>query len=151
MVNGAGTIGAQNVTNVAVACVTDTRSVGRSAGLAGAVFVLQNNSGDNDRLGERPFTFAGRWRAARLLGHGAHTADRAAQTCTVASGTGTVGTPTSPTSRSPAPPLLHGRRNGERARRERLVLQNNAGDDHTASANGDLHLRDLVRATPPTR
>ena len=58
--NGSGTIAGANVTNVAVACVTKTFTVGGAvSGLAGSGLQLQNNAGDTLNVTQNgSFTFA---------------------------------------------------------------------------------------------
>lgn len=58
--NGSGTVGGSNVTNVQVACTTNTLTVGGTvSGLVGAGLVLQNNGGDNLAISANgAFTFA---------------------------------------------------------------------------------------------
>ncbi|HEX4254219.1 MAG TPA: alpha/beta hydrolase-fold protein [Streptosporangiaceae bacterium] len=93
--NGTGTIGAANVTNVAVTCTTTPTSFtvgGTVSGLAsGATVVLQNNGGnDLSVTANGSFTFS----TALATGAGYNvtvTTNPTGQTCTVASGTGTVG------------------------------------------------------------
>ncbi len=90
---GSGTIGTANVTSVAVACTTNatTYSVGGTAsGLSGTA-VLQDNGGDNLNVSANgSFTFA-----TKLSSGAAYTVtvvtNPAGQTCSVTSGTGTVG------------------------------------------------------------
>ena len=90
--NGTGTIGSANITNVAVTCTSAaTYTVGGSvSGLSGTV-VLQDNGGDNLTLtANGTFTFA-----TALAGGAAYAVtvktNPASQTCTVSSGTGTIG------------------------------------------------------------
>ncbi len=88
--SGAGTVSTGNVTNVSVVCATDTYSVGGSAsGLSGSV-VLQDNNGDNLTVATNgAFTFPtkvanGSHYSVTVLTH------PASQSCSVASGTGTI-------------------------------------------------------------
>ena len=93
--SGAGTVAAANVTNISVACTTNTYAVGGSvSGLgAGDSLVLQNNGGDNLAVSaDGSFAFAtlrasGAGYAVTVLSHAGPTA----QTCSVSSGVGTVG------------------------------------------------------------
>ena len=103
--NGTGTIGAANVANVAVSCVNVAAySVGGTvSGLSGTV-VLQDNGGDNLSLtGNGPFTFA-----TSLAGGAAYAVtvltSPTGQTCTVSSGTGTIGAANVAKWRSAVPP-----------------------------------------------
>jgi len=92
--SGSGTVGSANVTNVAVTCTTNapvTYSVGGTvSGLSGTV-VLQDNGGDNLSVAANgSFTFA-----TKLASGAAYAAtvltQPSGQTCTVGSGSGTVG------------------------------------------------------------
>jgi hypothetical protein len=93
--NGSGTVGGANVTNVAVACVTNTYTVGGTvAGLAtGSSFMIRNNGADDlhvDGNGSFVFTTAiasGASYAVTVLAQPANPT----QVCTVTGGTGTVG------------------------------------------------------------
>ena len=93
--NGSGTVGSANVTNVSVTCVTEagggTYSIGGTvSGLSGTV-VLENNGGDSLSLSANgTFTFDS------LVAQGAPydvtvQTDPSGQACTVANGSGTVG------------------------------------------------------------
>lgn len=88
--NGSATMGAANVTNVAVACAANTSTVGGTVtGLSGSV-VLQNNGGDNLALNaDGSFTFATAIAAGAAYDVTVLT-QPAAQTCTVSNGSGTV-------------------------------------------------------------
>lgn len=91
--SGAGNVGAANVTNVAVSCVTNTFTVGGTvSGLAGSGLVLQNNGGDNlAKNVDGTFTFA-----TPVASGGAYNVTVAtqptspAQTCTASSNAGIV-------------------------------------------------------------
>jgi hypothetical protein len=92
--NGSGTVGAGNVTSVAVNCSTSDFTVGGSVGgLAGSGLVLQNNGGDNLPVGsDGSFTFP----TAIPSGAPYNVTVAAqptgpAQSCTVANGSGVVG------------------------------------------------------------
>jgi Putative esterase len=90
--SGSGTIGSANVTNVAVSCASNpTFSVGGNvSGLTGSV-VLQDNSGDDLTVSANgPFTFATQLAAGASYNVTVKT-QPSGQTCTVASGTGTIG------------------------------------------------------------
>jgi hypothetical protein len=92
--SGSGTVGTSAVTSVAVTCTTDTYAVGGTVSglVGGGTLVLQNNGGDDKTIvANGPFTFAtpvasGATYAVTVL------SKPASQTCTVASGSGTVGT-----------------------------------------------------------
>ncbi len=88
--NGSGTVGAANVTNVAVTCVSYYSVGGTVSGLSGSL-VLQDNSGDNLAVtANGSFTFP-----TKLAAGAAYTVtvltNPAGQTCTVTNGSGTVG------------------------------------------------------------
>ena len=92
--SGTGTVGSANVTNVAVTCAANTPvtySVGGTvSGLSGTV-VLQDNGGDNLTVtASGSFAFP-----TKLAGGSAYAVtvltQPSGQTCTVSSGTGTVG------------------------------------------------------------
>ena len=88
---GSGTVGSANVTNVAVTCTTNMYSIGGSvSGLSGTV-VLQDNGGDDLGVtGNGAVTFA-----TKLPTGAAYNvtvkSNPAGQACTVAGGSGTVG------------------------------------------------------------
>ncbi len=95
---GSGTVASSNVTSVSVACtstVTPTFTVGGTlSGYTGTGLVLQDNGGDNltVKTGATTFTFAtkvatGAAYAVKVLTQ----PSSPAQTCTVTSGSGTVG------------------------------------------------------------
>jgi 6-phosphogluconolactonase (cycloisomerase 2 family) len=91
--NGSGTVGGSNVTNVQVACTTNTQTVGGTvSGLSGTALVLQNNGGNNLTISANgAFTFA-----APIAQGSAYAITVAAQptnpsqTCVVSNGSGTV-------------------------------------------------------------
>ncbi|HEX5192329.1 MAG TPA: alpha/beta hydrolase-fold protein [Solirubrobacteraceae bacterium] len=94
--NGSGTIGAGNVTNVTVTCVTsqpppNSYSIGGAvSGLSGIV-VLQDNGGDDLNVGANgSFTFPTKI-ATGATYRVTVASNPAGQTCTVAGGSGTVG------------------------------------------------------------
>ena len=90
--SGSGTVGSANVTNVAVSCANAASFTvgGAVSGLSGTV-VLQDNGGDNLSVtANGTFTFA-----TALAGGAAYNVtvltNPSGQTCTVSSGSGTVG------------------------------------------------------------
>ena len=93
--NGSGTVGSANVTNVQIACTTNTYTIGGSiSGYTGSGLVLQDNGGDNLAVtsGANSFTFA--TKIASGAGYGVTVLTQPsspAQTCSVTSGSGTVG------------------------------------------------------------
>lgn len=135
---GAGTVSVSNVTNVAVVCSTNTFNVGGSvSGLAGSM-VLQDNNGDNLTVAASgAFTFAtkvanGSAYSVTVLSH------PAGQSCSVASGTGTIAlanvnnvTVTCATNTYTIGGTVTGL-NGS------MVLQDNGGDNKTVSTNGSF-------------
>ena len=92
--NGAGTVGSQNVTSVAITCTTNTYTIGGTVtGLAGTGLVLQDNGGDNLNItANGAFTFATKLASGTTYAVTVATQPGSpTQTCTVASGSGTVG------------------------------------------------------------
>ena len=90
--NGSGTVGSADITNVAVTCTAAAAySVGGTvSGLSGTV-VLQDNGGDNLTVSASGgFTFATALATGSAYDVTVKT-NPAGQTCTVANGTGTVG------------------------------------------------------------
>jgi hypothetical protein len=92
--NGTGTVGAANVTNVAVTCAANPAYTvgGTLSGLAsGATVVLRNNGGnDLSVTANGPFTFSTALAAGAAYSVTVAT-NPTGQTCTVANGTGTIG------------------------------------------------------------
>ena len=92
MANGSGTVGSANVTNVAVTCAAaSTYSIGGTvSGLSGTV-VLQDNGGNDLSVGASgAFTFSTGLATGAAYSVTVKTSP-AGQTCTVANGSGTVG------------------------------------------------------------
>lgn len=95
--NGAGTVGTADVTNVAVACTTDTYAVGGTiAGLAGTGLVLHSSVGTGEDLavtaGATTFTFAQKAPVGASVTVTVKTQPSSpAETCTVAGSPVTVG------------------------------------------------------------
>ena len=91
--SGSGTLSSSNVTNVSVACTTNTYTVGGTvSGLAGSGLVLQDNGGNNLTVSANgPFTFttalaSGTTYSATVLSQPSNPT----QTCSITSGSGTV-------------------------------------------------------------
>src|ERR1039458_9870627 len=92
--NGGGTVGNSNITNVQIACTTNTYTIGGSiSGYTGSGLVLQDNGGNNLTVnsGATAFTFStpissGNSYAVTVLTQ----PSSPAQTCSVTSGSGTV-------------------------------------------------------------
>ena len=134
-----GTVGAANVSNVAVACVTNAYTVGGAlSGLApGAMVVLQDNAGDNLTLAANgSFTFptsvaSGASFAVTVL------SSPASQACSVTMGAGTVeaSNVTSAQVTCVNTYAIGGTVSGLAAG-DSVVLQNNGGPGLTLSANG---------------
>ena len=93
--SGAGTVGNDGVTNVAITCVPKKLTVGGTiTGLTGTGLVLQDNAGDNlvVAAGATTFTFATPVDSGSPYAVTVLTAPTGpTQTCTVGAGTGTVG------------------------------------------------------------
>lgn len=136
--NGAGTMGAAQVTNVAVVCATNTYTTGGMViGLMGTV-VLQDNGGDTLTVNNNgSFTFAtpiaqGGTYSVTVL------SQPVAQTCTVANGSGTVGganvtnvTVTCSTNAYTVGGSVVGLSGS-------LILQDNGGDSLVINSNGSF-------------
>ena len=95
VMNGTSTVYFYNVTNIYVTCATDTFMVGGTVtGLSGTGLVLQDNGGDSLWIAsDGSFAFptavaSGKTYTVTVSGQ----PSKPAQTCTVANGTGTVGT-----------------------------------------------------------
>src|SRR5215472_629139 len=140
--NGTGTIGSANVTGVTVTCTNTsapTYSVGGTAsGLSGSA-VLQDNGGDNLTVtANGTFTFATKLAAGAAYNVTVATSP-AGQTCTVANGTGTIGSAnvtgvTVTCTNTSAPTYsVGGTASGLSGS---AVLQDNGGDNLTVTANG---------------
>ena len=89
--NGTGTMPAANVTNVAIACTTNTFTVGGNAtGVAGGTLVLKNNGGnDLSVTADGVFTFTTQIASGSTYAVTVGTPP-AGKTCTVTAGSGTV-------------------------------------------------------------
>ena len=144
--NGSGTVGADNVTTVSIACTTGSGGGttkytvgGTISGLTSAGLVLADNVGDHLTVmaGAKSFTLP-----TSFAGGSAYTVSVStqpsspAQTCTVANGSGTVGavnvTTVAITCSAPLYTVggsISGLTSGG------LVLQDNAGDNLTVPAN----------------
>lgn len=140
VIGGSGSIGAANVTNVSVLCTTNKYTVGGTvSGLAATTgLVLQDNGGDNLPISASgSFSFStsvtsGGAYAVTVVGQPSNPT----QTCTVSGGTGSVGagnvtsvTVNCATNTYAVGGTVSGL-NGT------VVLENNAGDDLSLTANG---------------
>ena len=138
--NGNGTIASAAVTNVAIACTTNTYTVGGTvSGLAGSGLVLQNNASDDLSISaDGAFTFA---TPVASGGNYAVTVIKQpavpSQTCTVSNGSGTIASAAvtnvaiACTTNTYTVGGTVGGLTGSG-----LVLQNNTSDDLSISADG---------------
>lgn len=151
--NGAGTLNGANVTNVQVACgpiPVQTFAVGGSVSGLNGTLVLQNNGGDDVTLNaDGSFSFA-----TRIADGGAYAVtvrtQPAGQTCSVASGSGTVaGGAVSNVQVTCAdiPPPTYSIGGALTGLAGTVVLQNNGGDDLTLTANGVFNFATSLRDT----
>src|SRR5436309_2755770 len=149
--NGSGTLAGANVTNVAVACTTNTFTIGGSvSGLSGTGLVLQNNGGDNLAVSAGPFTFS-----TAVAGGTAYSVTvltqptNPSQSCTVTNGSGTVGSAnvtnvavSCVTNTSTVGGTVSGLIGT-------VVLQDNGGDNLTISASGGFTFATPVATGSP--
>ena len=139
--NATGTVGAANVTNVTVTCVTNTYTIGGTlSGLTGSGLVLQNNAGNDLTIAANSSSFV----FSTPIASGATYAvtvktqpTSPTQTCALTAASGTVGSAnvtnvalTCTTNKY----AVGGSITGLTA--SGLVLQNNGGDDLTVAATG---------------
>jgi hypothetical protein len=92
--NGSGTVGNANVTNVVVSCATTYLVGGTITGLSGTGLVLRNNGGDDLTVPPNATSFTFPTPVASGQPYAVTVATQPsnpAQTCTVANGSGTVG------------------------------------------------------------
>ena len=134
--NGVGTVSGADVTDISVACATDTFTVGGTeSGLGAGTLVLQNNGGDDLTISGLFFTFAGKIAIGDAYNVTVKT-QPAGQTCTVSNGAGLmpagnvtdVSVVCSGSSYS-----IGGLASGVTGT---VVLQDNGGDDLTITGNG---------------
>ena len=141
---GSGTVGAADVTDVAVACTTDRFTVGGTVtGLASGVAVVLRNNGADDLSVSANGTFAF---TTTVPSGGAYAvtvktnpASPYAQTCEVTSGSGVVGAGAISdvtVTCTGNPYTIHAAVSGLAT--GTVVLQNNGGDDVTVSADGTV-------------
>ncbi len=136
MSGGTGTVGSANVTNVAVACTTNTYSVGGTvSGLSGTV-VLQNNGGDDLSVsGNGAFTFA--TRLATGAGYKVTVkTNPSGQSCSVSGGTGTVGSANVTNVVVSCTTNTYSVGGSVSGLSGTVVLQDNGGDDLSVSGDG---------------
>jgi len=145
---GTGTVGTGNVTGVVVNCATNKFTVGGTiTGLAGTV-VLQNNAGDNLTINANsnfafgtPIVSGGAYAVTVLTQPGTPS-----QTCTVTSGSGTVGA-TNVTSVAVActtNKFTIGGTLAGLASGATVVLQNKGGDNLTLTSNGAFNFATTI-------
>ena len=138
---GQGTVAAADVTSVAIACTTDTFTVGGTlSGLAtGDAVVLENDGGDALPLtANGAFTFATRVASLGMYEVTAMTpTGPTAERCTVANDHGTIFTSdvsSVTVTCTPSPLLTVGGIISGLTTGEKVVLQDNGGDDLTVAA-----------------
>lgn len=138
--NGSGTVPGNNVTNIAINCVSSSFTVGGTvSGLVGSGLVLELNGGN-----DLPITADGSFTFAAPLPSGSQYRVRVAtppanppQVCTVAGGEGTIGGNNVNNVRvncASSTFSVSGTVNGLMG--HGLVLQNNGGDDIAVNADG---------------
>ena len=139
--NGTGSVGAANVTDVQVTCETSSFTIGGMlTGLAGSGLVLRNNGGDDLTVSANgAFTFT--TPVASGASYNVTIASQPSgpsQTCTVMGNTGTVGgaNVTSVAINCTTNAYMIGGTISGLA--GTVVLQNNAGDDLSVTANGSF-------------
>jgi environmental stress-induced protein Ves len=146
--NGAGTISSANVTNVAVACTTNTGDSfgvgGTVAGLDGSGLVVQLNGVEElPILADGSFTFATRLTSGTQYSVAVRTQPSGpSQTCTIAGANGTIGNTNVTSVRvtcSSATFTVGGEVNSLLG--SGLVLQNNGADALTITSNGPFTFR----------
>jgi hypothetical protein len=151
--NGSGTIGAADVTNVAIVCATGTFVIGGTmSGLAGSGLVLQNNGGDDLAInGNGTFQFATALASGAAYNVTVKTHPTSPQqSCTVSNGSGTVGSASvmnvsvaCATDRF----TIGGSTSGLAG--SGLVLQLNSGNDFEVRANGPFAFPVAVASGTP--
>ena len=138
--SASGTVGSANVTNVTVACTTNTYTIGGTvSGLTGSGLVLQNNAGDDLTVAANGTSFVFSTPIASGAAYAVTVKTRPtgpSQTCAATAATGTVGganvtnvAVTCTTNKY----TVGGSITGLTA--SGLVLENNGSDDVTAAAN----------------
>jgi len=150
---GNGTVGSGNVTGVVVNCATNTFVVGGTiAGLSGTV-VLQNNGGNDLSLNANgTFAFSSPVASGAAYAVTVHAQPSApAQTCTVAGGTGNVGSAnvssvvvTCTTNTYTVGGTVVGLATGATA-----ILQNGGGDSLSLTSNGAFAFATAVASGAP--
>ena len=138
--NGSGTIGSANVTNVAVTCAAapTTYSVGGTvSGLSGTVVLQDNGGNDLSVSASGPFTFSTGLAAGSAYNVTVKTSP-AGQTCSVANGSGTIGSAnvTNVAVTCAAAPTTYSVGGTVSGLSGTVVLQDNGGNDLSVSASG---------------
>jgi large repetitive protein len=151
--NGSGTVGAADITSVAINCSTSDFTVGGTVGgLAGSGLVLQNNGGDNLTIGsDGSFTFPTAVPSGASYNVTVATQPSGpAQACTVTNGSGVVGgdnVTSISVSCVTTEFTVGGTVNGLTG--SGLVLQNNGADNLAIASNGSFAFpTSLTSGTP---
>ena len=138
--NGRGTVGGENVRDVRVTCAVNRFSIGGTvSGLLGDRVVLQNNGGDPVEIrADGGFTFPTQIASGDTYNVAVRTnPSNPTQSCTVANGTGTVGTSAVTNvavNCTTSSFTVGGQVSGLAG--AALVLRNNGADDLTIGSNG---------------
>jgi len=140
--NAAGTLANENITNIDITCITTQYTInGSVSGLSGSEsLTLQNNAGDDLMISANGnFTFATAFDHLTpyliTISDQSITADRS---CFIANPTGLLATTTNIDISCTSNPHTVGGTVSGFSEIGNLVLQNNAGDDLTISANGSF-------------
>jgi hypothetical protein len=151
--SGTGTVGAADVANVAVACTTNTYTVGgTAAGVAGTGLVLQNNGGDDKAVSANgSFTFTTSVESGGAYNITIKTQpSNPTQTCSLSAASGTVtnGNVVTVNVNCATNKYSVGATTSGLAGTG-LVLQNNAADDLTVNGNGALAFATTISSGSP--
>ncbi len=154
--NGAGTVGNGNVTNVAITCTTNAFTVGGTiSGLAAGDSITLRDTGGDDlvRSANGSFTFAtpvasGQPYAVTIV---ANPTSPISQTCTVASGAGTIGSGniTNVAVTCTTNVFTIGGTVSGLAAGDSITLRDNGGDDLVRPANGSFTFATPVASGQP--
>jgi alpha-tubulin suppressor-like RCC1 family protein len=153
--SGAGTVGSGNITNIAVACTTNAFAVGGTvSGLAaGDSITLRNNGGDTlVQLANGSFTFATPVMSGQPYGVTVvNPMSPISQTCTVASGAGTIGNGnvTSVAITCTTNAFTVGGTVSGLAAGDSITLRNNGGDNLIRTTNGSFTFATPVASGQP--
>jgi hypothetical protein len=151
--NSSGAIGSGDVRNVRVTCATNTFTVGGTvSGLLGTGLVLQNNGGNNLNVGaDGTFTFTAEAASGATYNvTAAVQPSNPTQSCSVNSGSGTVGSApvTSVVVNCSTSDFTVGG-NIDGLAGSGLVLQNNGGDDLQVTSGGSFTFATAVPSGAP--